>query len=88
MIWKADSFWWDPEPEKVSAPDIGFDSSTQPLLCGAYDSEATITLRMDDKLLSEDTSSCKALIFYSKVTLSCDTTTWLSAVGCKDGTSD
>ena len=66
MIWKADSFRWDPEPEKESAPDIGFDSSTQPLLRGAYDSEGTITLRMYDKLLSEDTPSCKALIFYSK----------------------
>lgn len=80
MIWKADSFWWDPEPEKESAPYIAFDSSTQPLLHGAYDSEGTITLRMYDKLMSEDTPSCKALIFYSKVTLSCDATTWLSTV--------
>lgn len=51
MIWKAENFWWDPEPEKVSAADIGYDSSTWALLLGLNYSEGTIPLRMYVKIL-------------------------------------
>lgn len=29
VIWKSESFWWDPEPEDLSAADMRYDSFTR-----------------------------------------------------------